>query len=926
MDRLRTVTNRRNYLFFFCFGGFSMNKIEKMARMLAESDQPEELKDALELCRALEREDSYEVQHAMGETELIYDDANFQTAHAIARKIRGAAGRLAKSGGGQEMLDLYYDCHLFDAPYWFDSFCIYIEKDREPQKQFYVPRRKQLLECTHALQDLEDGVIDLLGISEPPGVGKALADDTPVLTKNGWKNHGDLVIGDEVIGLDGKFKKVIWVRPKCMLDVMVEFTNGEKIQCHENHEWMVHDRSGARDYIAETKVFEKRVLEYGGEPGTRGHRYILQMPSRSAVEGEEKDLPLDPYTFGAWLGDGANKNPRICNAKADYAIIERIIKNGHEVRWKTEHKKYGVWYYDFDIRRDLQSMGLCHSRKICQKRIPVEYLTASVNQRLQLMAGLIDTDGTLTGSKFNFTTSEETLRDSFLDLLATFGWHGCVTKHEPSVSSSGIAAKKPWYCIGFTPDLTIPCALERKVNHDPHPQRKIAIKSITRVEPKQGNCITVEGDGMYLAGKTLIPTHNTTLAEFFLAWQCGKHPDLANLIGSHNNSFLNGVYGEMLRILDRHGEYRWGDVFPHLQIINTNARNMMIDVGRDRKDSKRFMTLEFSSIGSGNAGKVRAQNLLYCDDLVDGIETAMSRDRLDKLWQMYTVDLRQRKLGNCRELHIATRWSLYDPIGRLEREYEGDERARFIRFSALDENDESNFDYPHGLGYTTEVLHRQRDMMDDASWRALYCNQPIERSGVLYDPNEIRRYFCLPEREPDAIIAVCDTKEQGPDYCTMPILYQYGRDYYVDFFLCDNGKVEILEERVARLLYERKVKLCQFESNRGGTIFAQNVQERLQRLGGMTTITTKWTQTNKSTRIQVNSPFVKTHFLFKDESLYNGVGARGDKEYRTAMNFMFSYSMAGKNKFDDVVDVLSLSVEFIRRGVSTRAEVFQRPW
>ena len=563
-----------------------MNKIEKTARSLAESDQPEALKDGLELCKALEREDSYDIQHGFGEAELVYDAENFQKAHAIARKIRGAAGRLMKTGGGMEMLDLYYACHLFDAPYWFDSFCIYIEKDREPQRQFYVPRRKQLLPIAEAMQDMEDGKLDILGISLAPGTGK------------------------------------------------------------------------------------------------------------------------------------------------------------------------------------------------------------------------------------------------------------------------------------------------------------------------------------------------TTLAEFFLAWQCGKHPELANLIGSHNNAFLNGVYGEMLRILDRHGEYRWGDVFPNLQIINTNARSMMIDIGRDRKDGKRFMTLEFSSVGSQNAGKVRAQNLLYCDDLVDGIETAMSRDRLDKLWQMYYTDLRQRKIGTrCKELHIATRWSLHDVIGRLEREYEDDERARFIVCPVEDDNGESLFDYPYGLGYTTKMLQEQRSIMDDATYRALYMQEPIEREGRLYDPEELRRYSTLPEREPDAIIAVCDTKEQGNDFAVMPVVYQYGYDYYIEDFVCYNGKVEVIEGLIVDKLLKHNVHACRIESNRGGLIFAEHIAQLVKERGGKTNIQTKWTQTNKETRIITRSSWIKQNCLFKYEADY-----RPNKEYKDAMNLLYSYSMSGRNKHDDAADVMAMLADFCE-GFRTRSvEVFARPW
>lgn len=566
-----------------------MTDYVKLIPKLIERDDPHSVRDAFDLCRELEVLDALKVDgkgyRDYGTT--VYDPDNFKRAHEFTKQIRSAAQRMVRDGVDPEnMLDLYYKTHLFDAPHFFDNFCIYIEKDRQPEKQFYLPRRKQLKPCSYALQELEEGKIELLGISEPPGVGK------------------------------------------------------------------------------------------------------------------------------------------------------------------------------------------------------------------------------------------------------------------------------------------------------------------------------------------------TTLAEFFLAWTVGRNPFLPNLVGSHNNSFLGGMYGEMLRILDANGEYRWSDVFPGLSVVGTNAKDMMIGIGYDKRDDMRFKTLEFSSIGSGNAGKVRAMNILYCDDLVDGIETAMSIDRLDKLWQMYYTDLRQRKVGTrAKELHIATRWSVHDVLGRLERDYEGDPRAKFIRFPALDENDESNFNYPFGLGYTTEALHKQRDIMDEPSWKALYMNEPIEREGLLYEPSELRRFFELPEKEPDTILAICDTKEQGSDYCVMPIMYQYGNDFYLEKVIFDNGKVETLEERVAQNLLDRKVRMCRIESNRGGTMFAQNVQKRLKELGGMTNITTKWTQSNKETRIIANSGMIKSHVFFKDESLYPK-----DREYRDAMAQLCSYSMMGKNKHDDFPDVLSLFVDWQLSDKTNIAMIMKRPF
>ena len=251
--------------------------------------------------------------------------------------------------------------------------------------------------------------------------------------------------------------------------------------------------------------------------------------------------------------------------------------------------------------------------------------------------------------------------------------------------------------------------------------------------------------------------------------------------------------------------------------------------------------------------------------------------------------------------------------------YDRNPKAKFLAFPALDEFDNSNFDYPYSLGFTSEFYRQQREIMDDPSWKALYMNEPIEREGRLYDPEELRYYFSLPDKEPDSILAICDTKEQGDDYLAMPIFYQYGQDYYLDMWVCDNGKVEVLEEKVALALVDRKVRICRIESNRGGTLFASNVQKRIKELGGITTITTKWTQTNKEARIQTNSGYVKAHVLFRDATVR-------DKEYRTAMDQVIGYTMSGKNRHDDTVDALAMFVNMIVSSDMNTAIVMHRPF
>ena len=410
----------------------------------------------------------------------------------------------------------------------------------------------------------------------------------------------------------------------------------------------------------------------------------------------------------------------------------------------------------------------------------------------------------------------------------------------------------------------------------------------------------------------------TTLAVFLLTWVAGRDPNNPNLTGSHSNSFVRGVYDECLRIFDPKGEYLWHDVFPTVQVSNTNAKDCRIDLDK----RQRFETLEFTSIGTGNAGLYRAANLLYCDDLVSGIEVALSKERLDKLWEIYTTDLRQRKIGDkCKELHIATRWSVHDVIGRLEREYEGNNRAKFIRIPAMNEDDESNFDYEFGVGFSTKFYREQRDIMDSVSWKALYQNQPIEREGLVYHAEELRRFFELPEEEPDALIGICDTKDKGDDYAFLPVGYAYGQDYYIPDCVCDNGLPDTVDARLTEILVRDKVKMCRFESNSAGRRVAEKIQGEVKRMGGITNITTKFTTANKETKIIVNSAWVKEHCLFLDESKY-----KRNSDYGRMMDMLCSYTMAGKNKHDDVPDGMAMFAEFAQSLNGAGVEVFARPF
>lgn len=402
----------------------------------------------------------------------------------------------------------------------------------------------------------------------------------------------------------------------------------------------------------------------------------------------------------------------------------------------------------------------------------------------------------------------------------------------------------------------------------------------------------------------------TGLGNFFMAYLAGRQPEKAMLMGSHSESILKENYSESLRMVGS-DEYNFGQIFPERQLVRTNAQDLRIDLD----SPKRFSTYQFSASGSNLAGKVRAQGLLYLDDLISKDQQALNREQLDKVWRNFSVDYMQRMEGDCVILLIMTRWSVWDIMGRLEAENEGNPKASFLTFSAVnEETGESNFDYGiyngQQIGFTTEHYRQIRQFLnDDVTWNALYQNTPVERDGLLFKSDELHYYYELPKDEegnlidPDAVIAVVDTKDRGTDDCVMPVAYVYGDNYYIEDFVCDPSTPDITTPKIVDKMIRHKIKLCRFESNAAGGVIAREAEKLLKQRRGITSISTKYSTANKETRIIADSPWIKSHCIFKAKDRQTG-------EYKKAMQLLTNFAHVSKNKKDDVPDAMSMLANF----------------
>lgn len=563
------------------------------------------------------------------------------------------------------------------------------------------------------LEAVERGEIKRLMIFMPPRHGKQIADDVPVLTDCGWVKHGELKAGNRVFGVDGNLTKVLAVGNPAEQDCEVIFTDGATIPVHENHEWTVYDRASASWKTVETRYLEKRSL-WNGPTNKRGGRATLQLPERKAINLPEVELPLHPYVLGVWLGDGRSSSPDFCWAKNDECVADSVHLLRPITR-KWTHATTGVVYGHMagvaDILRNLKVLN--------NKHIPDIYILSGIGQRLELLAGLIDTDGHVEEKtqRVRIATVSDKLADGMEVLIRSLGWRANRYTQLPAMSSGNVEGKQPVHYVSFTPGMAIPTRLPRKrISGRKEQARAVGIADVRRSEKRVGRCIQVDAkDGLYLVGKELVPTHNSALAsEYFPAWYLGRNAEKQMIHCTYAQDFADDLG---LKVRNQIADPMYQEIFPGVEL----------DLGS--RAAGKFNTTNggvYRAVGAGGPITGRGAHLLLIDDPIKGREDADSETMRRKLKDWYGSVAYTRLMPQSAVIIIQTRWHADDLSGWLLKEHRH-EHWEVLSLPAIDERGAPL--WPEA--YPLDRLLTIKKALGARDWAALYQQQPTIDGGNI---------------------------------------------------------------------------------------------------------------------------------------------------------------------------------------------------
>lgn len=765
------------------------------------------------------------------------------------------------------------------------------------------------------LDKFAHGEIKKMIVQMPPQHGKEISDNQIVATTKGIKKHGDLIVGDYVFGRDGTPVKVLWVSEKTRSEYVVSFSDGAKIECHGNHEWTVYNRFRQKEETIETKHMASSTI-YNGD-GKRGSRYKYQVDSNVCVMFDSRNVDLDPYVLGAWLGDGDSSCGIIHIGNNDVEIIGNSTYKFKESKGTTTRK-----FYSPKLNILLKNNGL-----IKNKHVPDMYKYNSVEVRKNVIAGLIDTDGYVYHRNGRITISNTNKRiiDDAAFILRSLGQSVVVCEFKPRVSSSGIVGKKIVYQLCFNPTMTFPTKVKRKKITKLSINKKRAIVSIERKEGLgYGNCIQVDG-GIYLVGDTFIPTHNSEGSSRKLpAFMLGLDPDRKICIGSYAATIARDFNRDVQRIIDtpRYRELFSGTYLNGSNVVtmaNTYLRNSDVIEMVGRKGSLRV-------VGRGGSLTSKTVDVSILDDVYKDYAEGNSPIVRAAAWKWYTTVVRTRLHNDSQELIVFTRWHDDDLIGRIEKsgetiidvkcwaDLEDVTPGAWVRinFEGLKTGEPTEIDPREPGAALWESRHSKQKLeaqkaLDPVQFQCLYQGNPGSAEGRLYQPFKT----WVEKSDYGTYIrsgAYIDVADEGDD-----LLFAATYDVYKSDNLFFNEKTKRMEPILFALITDMEMtdentdvttvtvpaminrngtQKAWVESNNGGAGYEKVIKKKVR------AITDPFYQGgNKESRIITASAMVNQHIImpFGWETRYKAV-------YDHVTGFLRNF---GANTHDDPEDGLT---------------------
>lgn len=454
------------------------------------------------------------------------------------------------------------------------------------------------------------------------------------------------------------------------------------------------------------------------------------------------------------------------------------------------------------------------------------------------------------------------------------------------------------------------------VEWDREPQKKFYVPRMNVLKPVVDDLQDL-ADGVINLLTVSLPARvgKSTLGIFYVTWLMGREPDKANVMSGHSDKLTKGFFKECLDILSD-PDYLWHDVFPKAKVVAVSSEDESISVNHKR----RFPTLTCRSVTGTLTGAVEVGNLLYVDDIIEDLEEALNPQRLQNKYDAYLNQLKDRKKDGARELHIGTRWAVGDVIGRLQQQYGDDPKARFTVIPALNENGESNFDYPYGLGFSTAYYQDMKASIDPCTWSCKYMGDPYVREGLLFERDELNYYNgVLPDGECD-IMSVVDVAWGGGDSLSAPIIYWFGDTGYVHDWVFSAGDKSVTQPLVCAAYARNNVARARFEANVGGTEYAEKIDKTLRERNYKMSIQSQSapTKSSKMDRIVRWSSDIKSRLVFRSDK------ARGEM-YDKAMNELCRISVEAKKQHDDAPDSLAMAMDYRDNGLCS-VKVIKRRW